>query len=322
MNQSRLLLSILISSFLLIGCSSKNDSGFTERPDWIESTQQDYPTERYLAAVGQGSDRESADENAKINLIEIFSLPMQIEAKKQAGIVSQQSILGETSVNTNLLHESIEIKEHWVSKNGVCYTLVLIDRMKLTQDLIERIHHLDEKTAHLIDFSNNTAPNTLLSFNTLWSARNLQVVRKAENDQLNYVSGKRITSKISSDDIERLIKQKLATLNVSVDSNSYNNMSSLQAALSQLGVKVVDKAPLHISIRMDITEPSYINAWYWLRGSYEMTVIEKGQVISRKRWPIKVSTKEAELLVPRLQDKIKDNLNGYLQELFREPPVF
>jgi hypothetical protein len=320
MNQSRLLLSLLFSSFLLIGCAAKNEAT-TERPHWIEHAHQVYPADRYLTAVGQGDDEAGADDKAKMNLIEIFSLPMRIEAKKRPGSVPEYSILGETSVNSHPLQNSIEIKERWSSENGVCYTLAMIDRVKLTKQLTDLIHELDDKTAHLLDFSRNTAPNTLLAFNTLWSARNLQITRKADNEQLKYMNGKGIDSKNSSEYIERLIKQKLASLNVSVDSNSYNNMSSLQAALSHLGVKVVDKSPLHITSRMDITEPSYINTWFWLRGSYEMTVIENGQVISRKRWPIKVSTKEAELLVPRLQDKIKDNLNGYLQELFREPPA-
>lgn len=299
-----------------------NRNDVTPRPDWIENAHQEFPSERYITAVGQGSDRAHADENAKATLIEIFSLPMQIEAKKRIGSQTQQSFLAETSVNTNLLHDSIEIKERWLSKNGVCYTLVMMDRIKVAQNLTDLIHALDDKTGHLIEFSNKTAPNIILSFNTLWSARNLQLTRNIENSQLNYISGKGIVSKMSSDDIERLIKQKLATLRISVDSNSYNNMSSLQAALSQLGVKVVDKASVHISSRMDITEPSYINTWYWLRGSYELTVMENGQVISRKRWPIKVSTKEAELLVPRLQDKLRDNISDYLQELFRYPPAF
>jgi hypothetical protein len=322
MNHISLFLSILMSSLLLGGCASVNEKEANQRPGWIESAQLTYPIEGYLTALGQGNLQTEAEQHARANLVEIVSLPMRIEAKKQTNSAKQRSVLGDPLQATNVLQDSIEIKERWQNKDGAFYALAVIDRSKAAKDLIKTIEALDKKIEHLIDYSSNIAPNTVLAFNTLWSARHLQLIRDTENAQLQYISDNNLPSIITDEQIEQRIKQKLAMLTMSVDSNSYNGLSSLQAALSQLGVKVVDNASLHISSRMDITEPSYINAWFWIRGSYELIIKENGQVISRKRWPIKVATKDAELLVPRLQDKLRENINGYVQEMLREPPTF
>ena len=58
-----------------------------------------------------------------------------------------------------------------------------------------------------------------------------------------------------------------------------------------------------------------------LRGSYQLTISENGKVISRKRWPIKVSSRQKELLAPRLQDKLNTNMTQYLQQLFSDAPT-
>ena len=74
-------------------------------------------------------------------------------------------------------------------------------------------------------------------------------------------------------------------------------------------------------VTLTVLFPAYIDAWYWLRGSYELTITENGQVISRKRWPIKVSAKQKELLAPRLQDKVNSRMNEYLQQLISDSPT-
>ena len=320
----------LLLSLLLSACAAPTNE---ERPDWIDHAQNKYPSQVYLTAVGQASTRTQASKNAIANLVEIFSVKVKAETKTLTEAVKQESVLGVTMESSSTLQRNIqteteqaiqgvEIKESWLSPNGGYYALAVLHRISAAQNLTESIIDLDKQTVELIDYSINVAPNSIVAVNALRSARDLQITRKMSNIQLNYINGSGIPVDFSSDKIEQLIKQQLASLQVSVDStSSESDTSSVKAGLSRLGITVVDTSALEISAKMDMTKPAYIDTWHWLRGSYELTVIENGQVINRKRWPIKVSAKQKELLAPRLQDKVNSRMNEYLQQLISDSPT-
>ncbi|WP_298941250.1 LPP20 family lipoprotein [uncultured Psychromonas sp.] len=335
MKKITLALPILLSFFLLSACAAptNEERAEAERPEWIDHAHNQYPNNVYLTAVGEASNRTLASKNAIANLVEIFSVKVKAETKTLTEAVKQESVLGVTMESSSTLLRNIEteseqaiqgveIKESWLSPTGKYYALAVLHRISAAQNLTESIIDLDQQTAELIDYSINVAPNSIVAVNALRTARDIQITRKMADLQLSYISGSGIPADISSEKIEQLIKQQLASLQVSVDStSSASDVASVKAGLSRLGVTVVETSPLEISATMDMTQPAYIDAWYWLRGSYELTITENGQVISRKRWPIKVSAKQKELLAPRLQDKINSRMNEYLQQLISDSPT-
>jgi len=325
---------ISLSILLISACATPTDAekNKKERPDWIDQAQATYPSKVYLTAVGQSSNRTRAGKNAVANLVEIFSVDIKAETKTLTEAVKLESALGVTMESSSFLQRNIEtkteqaiqgaeIKETWLSPNGEYYALAVIHRISAAQNLTESIVALDDQTADLIDYSINAAPNSILAVNALRSARDKQITRKMAALQLSYISGSGIPSNISSDKIEQLIKQKLASLQISVVADSASSINSVQAGLARLGVKVVDQSALQVLASMDMIKPASIESWYWLRGSYELAITENGQVISRKRWPIKVSAKQKDLLMPRLQDKINSRINEYLQQLISDSPT-
>jgi len=316
---------------ILTGCAgtSPQERAFSERPGWVDSSQSKYPSDDYLTAVGEGINRDRASKNAIANLVQIFSVNIRAETKTLSKAVKEESVLGVTLESTSSLQSNIEteteqtiagveIKESWLSPTGEYYALAVLQKRNAAQNLMESIIELDKKTQELINYSQQEAPNAILSLNALRTSRDLQVTREMANLQLKYISGSGILNDLSRQDIEQLIRHRLATLKVSVNSDDKN---ALQAELSGLGVTVVDQSSVQISSLVDINEPIFLNNWYWLRGSYQLTVVEDGQVISRKRWPVKVSSQQKQLLVPRLQDKLSGNMAQYLQQLFSDVPT-
>lgn len=325
---------IVLSILLISACTTAStvDKSNKQRPNWIDQAEVTYPSKIYLTAVGQSSNRTRAAKNAVANLVEIFSVDVKAETKTLTEAVKQESALGVTMESSSTLQRNIEtkteqaiqgveIKQTWLSPGGEYYALAVIHRINAAQNLTESIIALDEETADLIDYSINVAPNSILAINALRSARDQQITRKMADLQLSYISGNGIPNDISNVKIEQLIKQKLASLQISVAADSGSNMKSVQAGLSRLGVKVVEQSALQVLSSRDMLKPAYIESWYWLRGSYELAITENGQVISRKRWPIKVSAKQKDLLIPRLQDKLNNRINEYLQQLISDSPT-
>ncbi|RBW46587.1 hypothetical protein DS885_07400 [Psychromonas sp. B3M02] len=332
MKKITLLASLLSSVFLLSACSTPSSTQTdNQRPTWIDHAQTEYPESQYLTAVGQASNRTRAGKNAVANLLEIFSVNVRAETRTLTEAVKQESALGVTMESSSTLQrdiqteteqaiQGVEIKQTWLSPSGEYYALAVLHRLSASQNLTESIVALDEKTAELIDYSINQAPNAIASINALRSARDVQITRKMANFQLQYISGSGVPVDISSDKIEQLIKQKLAALAIAAKADTESQAKAIQSGLSSLGVQVTDNANIEVTGYADVTNPALIESWYWLRGSYELSLSENGQVISRKRWPIKVSAKQKDLLKLRLQDKLSTRMDEYLQQLISDSP--
>lgn len=319
----------LFSLFFITGCASTTSN---ERPLWIDNAQSLYSESDYLTAVGQASKRDRAGKNATANLAEIFYVNVRAETNTLTEATKAESALGVTMESSTSLQRSIQtetdqvlngvqIRESWLSPNGEYYALAVLEKRKAAMALNESIMAFDDKTAELINFSINIAPNSIASVNALRAARDEQMARQMANLQLKQVSASGVPNDISSKKIEGLIAQKLANMKISVDIDSEKHAKTVQSGLAQLGVNVAKNANIVISADIDITEPTLLNDWYWLRGSYELSVSENGQVISRKRWPVKVSAKQQQMLMPRLQDKVNSSISQYLAELVSDSPT-
>lgn len=320
----------IISCFFIISCASTANN--EKRPQWIDNANATYPDSDYLTAVGQASKRDRAGKNATANLAEIFYVNVHAQTNILTEATKGESALGVTMESSTSLQRSIKteteqtmsgvkIKDSWLSPTGEYYALAVLEKRQAAMSLNESIMELDDATSDLINYSINSAPNSIASINALRAARDEQMARHMANLQLKQVSASGVQVEISTRKIENLINQKLAAMQVSVDIDSAKHSKSVQSGLAQLGVNVVDKANIVISADLDITEPSLIKGWYWLRGSYELSISENGHVISRKRWPVKVSAKQRDLLTPRLQDRINDNISQYLTELVSDSPT-
>ncbi|PKF60413.1 hypothetical protein CW745_15215 [Psychromonas sp. psych-6C06] len=328
MSSTRVLLSF-ITVFFIASCASTSEE---KRPQWIDNASSIYPDSDYLTAVGQASKRDRAGKNATANLAEIFYVTVRAETNTLTEATKAQSALGVTAESSTSLQRNIQtetdqalsgvkIKNSWLSPSGEYYALAVLGKRTAAMSLNESIIALDNSTAEFINYSVNIAPNSISSLNALRAARDEQMARQMANLQLKQVGVSGVPTDISSKKIERLIAQKLASMQVAVDSDNDRHSKTLQSGLSQLGVNVVDKANIVVSADVDITEPTLIKGWYWLRGSYELSISENGQVISRKRWPVKVSAKQADLLNLRLQDNINANISEYLKQLVSDSPT-
>ena len=323
-------IAILLSFIFIVSCASTPDE--QKRPEWIDNAKASYPESDYLTAVGQASKRSRAGTNAKANLAEIFYVNVRAESTSLTEATKDESALGVTMESSTSLQRSIQtetdqamsgvkIKESWLSPSGEYYALAVLGKRQAAMSLNESIMDLDDSTAELINYSIKTAPNSIASINALREARDEQMARQMANLQLKQVSVSGIPTDISSKKIERLIAKKLASMQVSVEVDDDKHTKTVQSGLAQLGVKVVAQSNIVVSADIDITDPTLINGWYWLRGSYELSISEDGQVISRKRWPLKVSAKQEELLMPRLEDSVNAKITQYITELVSDSPT-
>ncbi len=319
----KLLFSIVII-FFIASCSSTPD--LTKRPEWIDQAQSLYPSAQYLTAVGEGVNLSRARKNALANLVEIFSVNVKAQTNVITKGTKSDSVLGVSAESSSSLSRTIQtetkntvngvvIKQSWLSQTGQYYALAVIEKQKLATSLRETIGELDRSTAQDIDFSIDNAPNDIAAINALRKARDNQIARHMANMQLKQVSIGGVPNEISSSKIEALIDKKIASLSVSVSTQNVQNKQTVEAGLAAMGIRVTESGKLKVLAKIDVSSPVHINEWYWLRGSYQLSISEDGKVISHKRWPIKVSAKDASMLNSRLNDNLNKKISEYIIEL-------
>jgi len=139
-----------ISLVSLSGCSSAPAVATTNSdrdPSWIKKPDADFPADRYLVAVGNGSTRDRAIEDAKKTMAESFVVQVQSVTESKANSTFNQNTNGgasgeskQDSTKTVSLHtdtylRGAEVKE--VSDQGnTVYALLVLDKLKARSGLL------------------------------------------------------------------------------------------------------------------------------------------------------------------------------------------
>jgi hypothetical protein len=142
-SMSKISLALLL---ILSACASAPDTKETI-PAWVNHPEQNYPSTRYLVAVGTGSSREAAIQDAKKQMAESFVVKVQSLTKVNAqstlsqdttGSVSSdanQNVSKDVSFETSTRLRSSEVKEV-ATVGDETYALLALDKLAARTGLL------------------------------------------------------------------------------------------------------------------------------------------------------------------------------------------
>ena len=151
---------LLLIVLFLIGCSSNSLVKPGGKPEWIDNPKMKYPEGMYLAAVGYGSTRRSAEADAMGSVARIFKTDVKanskyserwsdLESTKQE---NESSLFAENTKDIFISAEqdliNIEIGESYTDNLGKVYALAFIHRSRTADIYDEKIIQTNE----MIDF--------------------------------------------------------------------------------------------------------------------------------------------------------------------------
>ncbi len=112
------------------------------KPDWISGISREYPENKYLISTGKANSLRMAEENARMNMSELFNIKIKVR-QKDDGIV--------TSTSTESLLLGLKLKSYWLDENGTYYVLAVIDREKTSESLKNKILKIDNDINKLMN---------------------------------------------------------------------------------------------------------------------------------------------------------------------------
>jgi len=145
---------LIIITFL--GCSTNSVKKTAEKPEWIDNPKAKYPEGMYLAAVGYGSTRRSAEADAMGSVARIFKTDIKANTKfteryselESAKQDNQVSLFAENTKDIFISAEqdliNIEIGETYTDNLGKVYALAYIHRSRTADIYDEKISQTDE----------------------------------------------------------------------------------------------------------------------------------------------------------------------------------
>lgn len=319
--------------FALVGMLLTACSSTPERAAWLDGTDPNYPQAVYLSASGEASSRSAADNRALANLAKIFEVSVaDTSSDFSEARISQLSTGnidegGRTVENSQKLSRFVNtqakqvlrgasIAERWQDPvSGQQYSLAVMKKAPAISHFTRAIRDADQQTEAAVNYAATQAPNAIAALGALEQARQRQVQRVNDNSNLRVLSGTDISAKYSVDDIDTLMRTKLASLSFLPQTADAETLALLQGSAAKVGVALAEDGDYGLTMLLDQGTPKKEQNWYWLRGSVELNVSEKGQTIANKRWPFKISAQNEEMLEQRLFDQLSAQLPQYILQL-------
>jgi len=305
----------------LTGCSTGG------QPDWVDTPEAKYPAATYLSATGSADDRDTAADRATANLAKIFEVAVQDSSmdfssaqvssgQDQQMVSNEQKITRTVTTEARQVMQGAQVTDYWQTEQGRVTALAVLAKQPAAARFQQSIMGLDRQINDLINYASQQASSPVTALNALKRARLAQIQRDQLNQNLMIVAdGRGIQSKYDSAGVETLIRNGLTSLKIQIRAEDPSLQAEIQQALSTLGVTIADQSNLVIQGTLDVAPIEQKQGWFWLRGSYELVFSDGNRVLAKQRWPVKVSSTEANLLPQRLRDEINSKLPGYVFDM-------
>ena len=153
------IIALVLALAALTGCASspatgtgKIDKNDPPKPAWVDNPREVYSDARYVAAVGYGPDRESAEKSALGALVAVFGQNVSgetvvtsqyTEAVREGRVLVTEDSAVQQAVTSSWEQDTIvgaEIKDTWFDGNRTTYAVAVMDKsraMVLYAELIE-----------------------------------------------------------------------------------------------------------------------------------------------------------------------------------------
>lgn len=315
--------------FLFAGCASA-----PVQPDWIAGNSGKYDASRYLIGRGQADISALARDRARSDLAKIFQVAVSEESReflKQSSEIGDESSTAqfESKITRNIVTrtdqivQGVQIVETWQDPETKDYhSLAVLDRLQAGNMLRTVIAGLDTETRSAIEHAKDSS-DLIIKIGASQKSVEAQIEREQYQRYLSVVdrTGVGVPPAYSTQrlvgDFDKLLKRlKIAP---KVTNDPLGGLEDVMAgALSNAGFlpeKGVS-ADYFLETNLQTTELADAKGWNWIRGTLEIIMkrTEDEKVRGSRRWDIKASSQQKEMVPSRAMDEVSKILKRDLRE--------
>jgi LPP20 lipoprotein len=324
LNQSMLLI-LLLGAFTACSPGTKPNA----QPGWILGQDAKYPSSSYLLGRGQGDNLAIAQDRARADLAKNFSVNVSerlkdVSAYTQSATTpakNSQDVSRSLSTRTDEMLRGVEIGETWQDPvTREYYALAALSRLKADAALRQQISDLDASTRSYLNQSQANS-DLFVKIANATRAVDAQTTRTGLQQELQVVdiAGRGMPpiwplGQLQADRSALLARLKITAAATGQDAEAVQTI--LAGALADAGFTVAGGGDYTMTANLNYANLSLRgDGWYWITGSLQVTLVANngGQAHGVRRWEVKVSATDPQLVHQRLMDQIALDLNTDIQ---------
>jgi hypothetical protein len=203
--------------------SEPQSLGSRNKPAWVDSPDSVYPRQRYVAAVGGGSNRQEAERNALANLTGVFGQSIQAELKTASNYseavkngviqVSENSSV-QNAITTSAEMDTLvgaEIADVWLDDNKSIYYAAAVMEKQKTAVLYADLIRSNERIIGDLTVMDAARKNTLDGYSRYLLAAAIADANRVYANVLTYVGN---TSGIKPAEMKKGDEYRLAAAEI------------------------------------------------------------------------------------------------------------
>ncbi|MGH8397342.1 MAG: LPP20 family lipoprotein [Gammaproteobacteria bacterium] len=295
------------------------------RPDWIMGQDAKYPSSSYLLGRGQADNLAIAKDRACADLAKVFSVNVSEQTKDVSTFTQDTSgnrknsidVSRNLSTRTDEMLRGVEIADIWQDPTSQeYYALAVLSRPKAYVALRQQISELDASTKADLNQS-QASKNLFVKIANANHAVNAQTTRAGLQQELEVVD---ITGhgmppiwtlgQLQADRSALLARLKISASATGQDAPAVRQI--LAGALANTGFTVATGGDYTMTANLNYANLSLRgDGWYWITGILQVTLDANngGQAHGVRRWDVKVSATDPQLVQQRLMDQVAMDLN-------------
>ena len=158
-------LSFVFFILIFLSCvSGPTEAKGKKRPGWLDNLNSVYPSEKFIAAIGEGDTLKEAQGNAAASLATIFKVDVEVESSLQSryaeysknGIVSvseENIMIDNITQSSDQTLMNIKYGETYTDPNGTTFAVAYLNRAETGNVYRQAIDSNAEVVRHLMDRS-------------------------------------------------------------------------------------------------------------------------------------------------------------------------
>ncbi len=323
----------LLALSALGGCAfltARHTASSAARPDWIENWSAQYPSAQYLAGVGIGYTRSSAEDFARGEIAKIFSAQVnvqesasQMETDRSGGNGESSSLLTSASQNVRTAsHKVLEdsrIAQDWQDpQSGQYYALAILDRQKASASLSQQIGDLDSQIEQQKSGLTQSANKLARAKDAMGIVTDL-AKRRELSAELRVVgqSGESVPAPVDAASAQSDAQSALAALNVVVNISGDGSgvvANGLIRGLNDLGIQARQGDPSQKGLDISVTGSVFTSRenlgdgspWKRARSEADIQIMDASdsKIIAAIKPSVREDSRDYQTAVQRSQDSL------------------
>lgn len=313
---------------LLLGCAGP-EKVERPQPDWVSGKSSEYSISRFLIGKGQAARRDVATDRARADLAKNIEVQVLAESRDTVS-ASRQTVNGEVSdtqfnesvarnirTRTQMVVRGAQVSDLWQAPGGDFHVMVTLNRSQASRNLRDEIFSLDDR-ARVAVARARQSEDSLLKIAALQRALDWQIQRTELHRVLRVVGGGRenVRTTLKLAELQDALLTAQRALKIRAQADDAGLAAQVEGGIAAAGFVAANEAEASFTLQATwIASPVLQqDGWYWLRGTLELTLLERGgNVRGAVSWPLKVSAREEAQLVPRLSQRIEQTLKDKLR---------